>query len=54
MMDQFMNNGFYPLHFLTILILEKEPVFPFSKLSAKQGELLVPFLQGLWYDAIMK
>ena len=30
--------------YLLILILEKEPVFPFSMLSAKQGELLVPFL----------
>ena len=27
----------YPLHYLIILILEKEPVFPFSMLSAKQG-----------------
>ena len=28
---------FYPLHYFLILILEKEPVFPFSMLSAKQG-----------------
>ena len=27
----------YPLHYFLILILEKEPVFPFSMLSAKQG-----------------
>ena len=27
----------YPLHYLLILILEKEPVFPFSMLSTKQG-----------------
>ena len=27
----------YPLHYFPILILEKEPVFPFSRLSAKQG-----------------
>ena len=27
----------YPLHDFLILILEKEPVFPFSMLSAKQG-----------------
>ena len=27
----------YPLHYFLILILEKEPVFPFSILSAKQG-----------------
>ena len=27
----------YPLHYMIILILEKEPVFPFSILSAKQG-----------------
>ena len=33
----------YPLHYFLILFLEKEPVFPFSMLSAKQG-LLVPFL----------
>ena len=31
---------YYPLHYFLILILEKEPVFPFSMLSAK---LLVPF-----------
>ena len=27
----------YPLHYFLILILAKEPVFPFSMLSAKQG-----------------
>ena len=27
----------YPLHCFLIFILEKEPVFPFSMLSAKQG-----------------
>ena len=27
----------YPLHYFLILILEKEPVFPFSMLIAKQG-----------------
>jgi len=27
----------YPLHYFLILILEEEPVFPFSMLSAKQG-----------------
>ena len=27
----------YPLHYFPILILEKEPVFPFLMLSAKQG-----------------
>ena len=27
----------YSLHYFLILILEKEPVFPFSMLSAKQG-----------------
>ena len=30
----------YPLHYCLILILEKEPVFPFSILSAKQGNYL--------------
>ena len=29
----------YPLYYFLILILEKEPVFPFSMLSAKQGNL---------------
>ena len=29
----------YPLHYFLILILEKEPVFCFSMLSAKQGGL---------------
>ena len=28
---------FYPLHYFLNLILEKEPVFPFLMLSAKQG-----------------
>ena len=27
----------YPLHYNLILILEKEPAFPFSMLSGKQG-----------------
>ena len=34
---------FYPLHFLTILILEKEPVFPFFNVECQTRELLVPF-----------
>ena len=34
----------YPLHYFHILILEKEPVFPFSMLSAKQG--------NYWYHVI--
>ena len=33
---------YYPLHFCLTLILEKEPVFPFLKLSVKQG--------NYWYD----
>ena len=33
----------YPLHYFLILILEKEPVFPFSMLSAKQGNYWYPF-----------
>ena len=28
---------FYPLHFCPILMLEKEPEFPFFMLRAKQG-----------------
>jgi len=30
-------RGSYPLHYFLILILEKEPVFPFLMLSAKQA-----------------
>ena len=44
----------YPLHYFHILILEKEPVFSFSMLSAKQGNYLVPFLWCLWYDAVLE
>ena len=36
-----------------ILILEKEPVFPFLLLSAKQGNYLIPFLLRLWYEAVI-
>ena len=36
-------EGFYPLHYFLILILEKEPVFPFSMSSAKQENYLVLF-----------
>ena len=39
----------YPLHYFLILILEKEPVFPLSMLSAKQGNAK----QGnYWYHFI--
>ena len=34
---------FYPLHFNPILTLQKEPVFPFSMLSAKQGNYWIHF-----------
>ena len=44
---------FYRLHLFIILILEKEPVFPFLMSSAKQGNYLVPFLKRLWYDAVL-
>ena len=33
-----------PLHYFPILSNEKEPVFPFLMLSAKQGNYLVLFL----------
>ena len=33
----------YPLHYFLILFLEKEPVFPFSMLSAKQVNYLYHF-----------
>ena len=39
--------------YFPILILEKEPVFPFLMFSAKQGNYLVPFLQRLWYDEVL-
>ena len=38
---------FYPLHICLILILEKEPVFPFSMLSAKQGNYWYHFITSL-------
>ena len=39
--------------YFPILILEKEPVFPFLMLSAKQGNYLVPSLYHLWYDEVL-
>ena len=33
----------YPLHFCPILILQKEPVFPFLMLSAKEANYWYPF-----------
>ena len=36
-------NRSYPLRYFPILILEKEPVFPFSMLSAKQGNYWYQF-----------
>ena len=33
----------YPLYYFLIFILEKEPVFPFSMLSAKQGNYCYHF-----------
>ena len=41
----------FKLNLLTILFLEKEPVFPFSMLSAKQGNYWYHFtLQLLLHD----
>ena len=37
----------YPLHYFLIFILEKEPVFPFSMLSARQGNYWYHFGWGL-------
>ena len=37
----------FPLHYFLILILEKEPVFPFSMLSAKQGNYWYHFITSL-------
>ena len=39
----------YPLHYFPILILEEEPVFPFSMLSAKQANYWYHF----WYEAVL-
>ena len=33
----------YPLHYFLILFFEKEPVFPFSMFSAKQGNYWIHF-----------
>ena len=41
-----------PLHF-TILILEKGPVFPFFNVECQTRELLVLFLERLWYDVVL-
>ena len=40
----------YPLHYFHILILGKEPVFPFSILGAKLGNY---WYHSLWYDAVL-
>ena len=37
----------YPLHYFLILLLEKEPAFPFSMLSAKQGSYWYHFITSL-------
>ena len=37
--------------FIPILILQKEPVFPFN-VECQTRELLVSFLLRLWYDAV--
>ena len=42
---KFFYTRSYPLHYFLILILEKEPVFPFSMLSAKQG--------NYWYHSLV-
>ena len=43
---------FYPRHFCPILILEKEPVFPFLMFSAKQGNYWYHFYNSLvWLGA---
>ena len=38
--------------YFPILILQKEPVFPFN-VECQTRELLVPFLSRLWYDAFL-
>ena len=42
----------YQLHYFLILILEKEPVFPFLMLNAKQRKHWYHFY-SLWYDAVL-
>ena len=44
---------FYRLRFCPILILEKEPVFSLYNAECYTREPLVPFLQRLWYDAVL-
>ena len=44
----FIHYIFFPL-----LILQKEPVFPFFNVECQTRELLVPFLLRLWYDAVL-
>ena len=45
------KKNMFKLNLLTILFLEKEPVFPFSMLSAKQGNYWYHFtLQLLLHD----
>ena len=39
--------------FCSILILEKEPVFPFWMFSAKQGHYWYHFYNVFWYDAVL-
>jgi len=44
MTSRFSLRDFIYYIYFPILILEKEPVFPFLMFSAKQGNYLVPFL----------
>ena len=39
--------------FFPILILQKEPVYPFFNVECRTTKLLVPFLLRLWYDAVL-
>ena len=45
--SKYFYTRFYPLHYFRILILLKEPVFPFSMLSAKQGNYWYYFITSL-------
>ena len=50
--EGFSIQDFIHYIYFPILILEKEPVFPFSMLSAKQGNYWYHCIR-LWYDAVL-
>ena len=51
--EGFLYQRSYPLHYFLILILEKEPVFLFSMLSAEQGNYWYHFYNGFGMKAVL-